>query len=194
VRKIPGETLTEAEQQPAHKKLPAWIVVLAFVLLGGFLTLVSVGYGMSKTDPVGIGYPLPDIELTTFDNKVIRSVDFQNKVVVLNFWASWCQPCEQEAAGLEQAWQTYKPRGDVVFLGVDYVDTESEALIYLKKFGVTYPNGSDLRTIISNKFRIRGVPETYIFDRKGNLAYFKIGPFSSTAEIFQAVDPLLKQE
>jgi cytochrome c biogenesis protein CcmG, thiol:disulfide interchange protein DsbE len=182
------------DQRPARKKLPAWLIVLAFSILAGFLALVSIGYGMSKSDPIGIGHPLPDIELVTFDQKVIHSADLKNKVVVLNFWASWCQPCEQEAAGLEQAWQRYKSNGDVVFLGVDYVDTESAALMYLKKFGITYPNGPDLRSAISYKFHTRGVPETYIFGRNGSLAYFKIGPFTTTDEIYHAVDALLKQE
>ena len=67
---------------------------------------------------VEVGAPAPDFVLTTFDDQEINSEDLQGKVVVLNFWASWCKPCEQEAADLETAWQYYKPRGDVVFLGL----------------------------------------------------------------------------
>jgi len=112
-------------------------------------------------------------------------------VIVVNFWASWCKPCEQEAFELEEAWQFYKPRGDVVFLGVDYVDTEPEAKAFIQQFGLTYPNGPDLRTRISQMFRIQGVPETYIIDREGRLAFVKKGPFLSVNEIRGAVDPLL---
>ena len=72
------------------------------------------------------------------------------------------------------------------------MDTEPEALRYLKQFKVSYPNGPDLRTSISQMFRIRGVPETYIIDRTGKLAYIKIGPFISMDEIITAVDPLLE--
>ena len=85
----------------------------------------------------------------------------------------------------------YRERGDVVFLGVDYVDTEPEARAYLEKFAISYPNGPDLRTTISQLFRIRGVPETYIIDREGRLAYQKIGPFTSLAEIQAAVESVL---
>ena len=92
---------------------------------------------------------------------------------------------------MEQAWRLYEPSGQVVFLGVDYVDTEPEAMGYLNKFDITYPNGPDLRTDISQLFRIRGVPETYIIDRQGKLAVVKIGPFVSLPEIRDAIDGLL---
>ena len=92
---------------------------------------------------------------------------------------------------MEEAWRKYQPRGDVVFLGIDYVDTEPEAKAYLEKFDVTYPNGPDLRTSISQAFRIRGVPETYIIGKDGILAHAQIGPFSSLAQIYAVIDPHL---
>ncbi len=166
--------------------LAAWVGVFAL------LALLAFGLLRNQEGPVSVGEEVPDFTLTTFDGDQIRSDDLKGKVVVLNFWASWCKPCEQEAAELETAWRNYQPRGDVVFLGVDYVDTETEALAYLEKFDVTYPNGPDLRTKISQAFRIRGVPETYIIDRDGKLAAFKISPFLSLAEIQSMVDPLLE--
>ena len=92
---------------------------------------------------------------------------------------------------MEEAWKYYQPGGRVVFLGVDYVDTEPEARIFLKKFGNTYPNGPDMGTRISQMFRIKGVPETYIIDTNGILGYVKIGPFLSMNEINAMIDPLL---
>ncbi len=123
-----------------------------------------------------------------FDGNVIHTADLTGKVILVNFWASWCNPCEEEAAELEQAWRLYRDSGDVVFLGVDYVDTEAEAKAYLAKFDITYPNGPDLRTQISQLFRIRGVPETYIINREGKLVFVKIGPFASLGEIQQAIE------
>jgi len=109
----------------------------------------------------------------------------------LNFWASWCKPCEQEAADLETAWRFYKPGGEVVFLGINWTDTPPAAQGYLTRFDITYPNGPDLGTRIGDRFRITGVPETYIVDRDGLLAYKKIAPFISVEEIQSAIDPLL---
>ena len=76
---------------------------------------------------------------------------------------------------------------------MDYVDTETEAMGYLEKFDITYPNGPDLRTAISQIFRISGVPETYIIDRDGKLASRKIGPFVSISEITSMIDSALNQ-
>lgn len=165
--------------------LVAWIAVL------GLLGLLAVGLLRTQEGPVSVGQTPPDFTLTTFDGDQIALKDLAGKVVVVNFWASWCKPCEEEAADLETAWRIYQPRGDVVFLGIGYIDTEPEAMAYLEKFDVTYPNGPDLRTRISQAYRIRGVPETYIIDKDGKLAAFKISPFLSLKEIQGMIDPLL---
>ncbi|MFC1922817.1 TlpA family protein disulfide reductase [Chloroflexota bacterium] len=165
--------------------LVAWIAVFAL------LALMAVGLLRNQEGPVTVGEIAPEFTLNTFDGEQISLNDLDGKVVVLNFWASWCKPCEEEAAELETAWRIYQPRGDVVFLGVDYVDTETEANNYLEKFDVTYPNGPDLRTQISQAYRIRGVPETYIIGKDGKLAAFKISPFISLGEIQGMIDPLL---
>ena len=94
---------------------------------------------------------------------------------------------------MEAAWRAYQDNPDVLFVGADYVDTEPEARGYLKKFDITYPNGPDLGTRISQMFRIKGVPETYFIDRDGKLAYVQIGPFASESEIHAIIDPLLKK-
>jgi cytochrome c biogenesis protein CcmG/thiol:disulfide interchange protein DsbE len=183
--------LTDQIQEKEKRKLPNWVVGLTFVLLIAFLALIGMGLRRAQSGPITIGQRVPAFTLTSFDGQTFDTGNMAGKVIVVNFWASWCKPCEQEAAELEAAWQVYRPGGEVVFLGVDYVDTEPEALGFLAKFGITYPNGPDLRTRISQMFRIQGVPETYIIDREGKLAFVKKGPFQSQAEIHMAVDSLL---
>ena len=183
---------TEGKAMPARRGLPTWVVVIAFIILLAFLTLLGLGLRRVQSGPIRIGQNVPAFMLTTFDGKTINSADLGGKVIVLNFWASWCKPCEQEAAELEQAWQMYKPGSKVVFLGADYVDTEPEARAYLKKFNITYPNAPDLGTKVSQMFRIQGVPETYFINTKGELAYVKIGPFTSVDEIKSVLDGLLQ--
>jgi len=172
-------------------RLPGWVITLAFVVLFGFLALIAWGLRRSQQGPITLNQKVPPFTLTTFDGQTINTADHAGKLVVVNFWASWCNPCEQEAADLERAWQVYKDSGRVVFLGVDYVDTEPEARAYLAKFAITYPNGPDLRTSISQMFRIRGVPETYIIGPDGTLKYQKIGPFTDLQEIQSVIDGLL---
>jgi len=173
------------EQAPPRPR--RWGVILVWGLLLGLLAILGLGLIRSQQGPVGVGAMVPDFTLTTFDGEEIDIRDLRGQVVVINFWASWCKPCEQEAAELEQAYQLYRDQ-DVAFLGVDYVDTDREALAYLEKFGITYPNGPDLGTRISQAFRIRGVPETYLVGPDGRLAAIKIGPYQSLEEIVSQVE------
>ncbi len=175
-----------------RRQLPFWVYLVAFVVLLGFLGLIAWGLKVSQAGPITIGQQVPAFNFLAFDGQKLNTGGLAGKVIVVNFWASWCKPCEQEAADLEASWKYYQPGGQVVFLGVDYVDTEPEARAYLRKFAITYPNGPDLRTTISQLFHIRGVPETYFIDRNGKLAFVQIGPFNSAAEIQAQVDRLLQ--
>ncbi len=81
---------------------------VSFAGLLAFLALIAWGLRQNQAGPIAIGEKAPAFSLTTFDGKVLKTADYSGKVVVINFWASWCQPCEQEAPALEQAWQVYK--------------------------------------------------------------------------------------
>ncbi len=139
----------------------AIVVILAlFVVLGA--RMMAVG------QPALANGSAPAFELHTFDGKTLTLADLHGKPVVLNFWASWCQPCRQEAPILQAAWEQYRTQG-VMVIGVDYVDTEPEAKKYLDEFKITYPNGPDLRSMVSQAYRTTGVPETYFITRDGKL-------------------------
>jgi cytochrome c biogenesis protein CcmG/thiol:disulfide interchange protein DsbE len=173
------------------RKFPVTAMIIALLFLGGFLAFLYFGLERTYQGPVTVGQKVKPFALQTFDGEIINTSEQENKVILVNFWASWCKPCESEAAFLQQAWQHYQPGGEVLFLGVDYVDTEPEAKASLAKFGITFPNGPDLGTRISQEFRIRGVPETYIIKKDGTLAYIQVGPFSSLKDIQGKIDPLL---
>jgi cytochrome c biogenesis protein CcmG/thiol:disulfide interchange protein DsbE len=179
------------ENQTAESSGPQWGRILAWVGLLALLGLVGFGLLRTQQGPLKEGVQAPDFLLTTYDGKQIASQDLRGKVVVLNFWASWCKPCEQEAADLETAWRYYQPGGEVVFLGVAYTDTPTESQKYLSKFGITYPNGDDLRTLISDAYRIRGVPETFIIGRDGKIARIQIGPYMSLSQIQADIETAL---
>lgn len=140
----------------------------------GLLALLAWGLVQVQAGPRSQG-PAPDFTLTTFDGAQVTLSELRGQVVVINFWASWCPPCREEAAYLEATWRAYRDRG-VVFIGVDYVDTEAEALAYIAEFDITYPNGPDIGTRISQAYRIQGVPETFYVGKDGSLRGVKIGP------------------
>jgi cytochrome c biogenesis protein CcmG/thiol:disulfide interchange protein DsbE len=183
---------------PARHGVPLWAQILVWGVLVGLLVIVAITLNRSQQGTVQPGDKLGNFEMTMFKGYELNGQAQTNlsslngKVVMINFWASWCKPCEQEAADLRTAWQYYKDSGQVVFIGMDYVDTEPEARAYLEKFGITYPNGPDLGTKVSQLFRIKGVPETYFIDRTGVLRYAQVGPLTSVDEIKSIIDPLLK--
>jgi len=188
-------TQSTPENSPLKKRgVPLWVQVLVWAGLIGLLGLVALGLNRSQQGTVQVGDKAPDFTLTNFSGyeydgaSQVKLSGLKDKIVVVNFWASWCKPCEQEAADLEAAWREYQPDGKVVFLGVDYVDTEPEARGYLEQFGITFPNGADLGTRISQAFRIKGVPETYIVDGNGVIQYIQVGPFQSVDEIKSVVE------
>jgi cytochrome c biogenesis protein CcmG/thiol:disulfide interchange protein DsbE len=181
----------ENQLETNHSSRPRrWGVIFAWVLVLGLLGLLGLGLVRAQQGSLGVGSRVPDFTLTTFEGEQIHITDLRGKVVLLNFWASWCKTCELEARELEQVYQMYKDRG-VIFLGIDYVDAETEALAYLERYGITYPNGPDMGTRISQAFRVVGVTETYLVDPEGLIAEVMIGPYTSVEMIVDDLENVL---
>lgn len=165
----------------------SWNSVITVALILFFLVLLTLGLLQTNRGPLEVGEPAPDFVLHTFTGDQFDTSELRGQVILVNVWASWCTTCVYEAEDLEQAYQMYQDQG-VVFLGVDWSDTETKALEYLQRFGITYPNGTDLAGRIYKDYRVRGVPETFIIDPQGNLSSMKIGAYTSLDEIVRAIE------
>jgi len=195
-----AKNLTNSPVAP-RRGLPLWekILFAVFIVFGIALYLVvGVGIFRAQHPIMSIGSKVPDFTLKLFDGysfqgaNQVNLASLRGKVVVVNFWASWCVTCADESPVMEAAWNYYQPNDQVVFLGVDYTDVDSKALQFLSKFNITYPNGPDLGTRITPIFNSNiAMPETYIVDQQGILRSEQIGPYQSLAQIRSAVDPLI---
>jgi cytochrome c biogenesis protein CcmG/thiol:disulfide interchange protein DsbE len=100
--------------------------------------------------------------------------DFPGQVTVLNFWASWCTACREEAPTLESLWRSFGARG-VQFLGIDHNDSRGAALAFQREFSITYPSVSDPAGRLAGEFGVVGLPTTFVLDQHGRIRYEVVG-------------------
>jgi cytochrome c biogenesis protein CcmG/thiol:disulfide interchange protein DsbE len=153
--------------------LPAALAAASgFVVVG---LLVLLWWGLQQKEIAGakvVNVPFtnaPNFSLGLFDGSTFTLSDAlaSGQPVVVNFWASWCGPCADEAAVLQDA--ARRTAGQVTFVGVNVQDTDADAQAFMQKYGVSYPNGSGNAGPISIQYGMRGVPETYFIAPDGRL-------------------------
>jgi thiol-disulfide isomerase/thioredoxin len=153
----------------------ALLAVLLLVVPGGGTSGATYVDGSGRAVLYTAGHrPLaPDFTGTTLTGSRLSFSSYRGRVVVLNFWGSWCGPCREEAPALAVAAQQYRPSG-VAFLGVDVRDTTASAQAFTHDFGVSYPSVSDASSAITLDFTavvpIAGTPTTLVIDRAGRIA------------------------
>lgn len=128
-----------------------------------------------------------DLELFAGGTLTLDQLD--GKIVMVDFWASWCPPCRQEAPALAQVYREYQAKG-VEFVGIDIWDRAEDAIKYVDRYGITYPNGLDDKGTIAIDYGVRGIPEKFFIDRNGVLVQKFVGPMDE-AELKQVLDEML---
>lgn len=160
---------------PRHGSIQRVGQVVALVgvaaLLGLLVWRVAFKDTTGAADELAAG-KLVDAPAFTLDrldaNGRLALADLRGKAVVVNFWASWCIPCREEAAVLQKTYERYRDQGLVV-LGVDVNDFKADARRFMKRYGVTYPVVYDGKGSTVGKWGVRGFPETFFVDRTGTL-------------------------
>jgi cytochrome c biogenesis protein CcmG/thiol:disulfide interchange protein DsbE len=161
------------------------VVLALLVILAVRLARGDQSLGEVKLHP----YSAPEFSLTLFDGSRFSLDEERGKIVVVNFWASWCVPCRDEAPGLENVWQQYKDRG-VVLVGVDIKDTPDAAQSFLERYIATYPSGFDGKKEIYIDYGVYGLPETFVVDPQGMVVRHVIGPVTES-QLHAWLDPLV---
>ena len=142
-------------------------------LLALILTQLLTPAPNAASDPL-VGHPAPNFSLAMLrpdsGKSALSLSNFKGKPVVLNFWASWCEPCKEEIPLLESTWKHVQAQGkDVVFLGIDYQDTNNNSLSFLQSNNITYQTVVDADGSVSTKYGVASLPDTIFINRDGTV-------------------------
>lgn len=164
--------------------------VIAVVAVLAVVGLLAFGLLSKGSSGVALGEPAPQTVLPRLDGPGTESLaDYRGQWVLVNFWASWCEPCRAEAPALDQ-FQREHGGEDFTVLGIDTRDLSGDGLAFVREFGVEYPQLRDGDNSMGDDFGTTGVPETYLIDPQGKVRLVAKGPVST--EYLQAeVEPLL---
>jgi cytochrome c biogenesis protein CcmG/thiol:disulfide interchange protein DsbE len=156
------------------------LVAVLLVLLGWKMVTAARGQNLGSAVTAGRSPAAPEFELPRLGGKgTLRLSSLRGKVVVVNFWASWCAPCKDEAPLLERAWRRWRARG-VVILGVNAQDFTSDARAFVRRYGLTYPSVHDAAGETLERYGVTGFPETWFVNREGRLVAERVqGPLTA---------------
>ena len=175
-----------------RKRSRAVVVLTAAAILA--LVFGIVWMQSSKYEPLTVGKVAPDFDLPELEDTYVRLSDFRGKVVFLNFWATWCKPCREEMPSMEVLYRNFKQDGLVVLaVSIDRVTTKQEIPPFVKSLNLTFPVLIDSWGQTDKRYKLMGVPETYIIDQQGILREKVIGPRDWTRlDNLEMVTALLK--
>ena len=184
----PGNVAPRAASvRPRRLILAAWLVAGIAALIA-FLT-VNVARPAGPVDTPIVGRPAPAFDLETLDGGRLSLADLRGSAVVLNFWASWCIPCREEAPLLTAANATYGPRG-VYVIGVVYQDNADNAGDFMRRYGQTYPGLLDPNGRTAIDYGVFGIPETFFIDASGVVRSRQVGALTED-ELRQKIEAIV---
>ena len=169
------------------KKLTTLTLVLMLVF-----TLAVSG---AQADPEAMyGLPFPDLSILTIDGETFTLSESlkTHDLVLINFWATWCPPCRMEFPFLQEAWEKYADRVDVIAMSIEKTDTLKVLKNFAKENGLTFNIGRDENNLL-DKMRGDAIPTTLIVDRDGKVVYVEVGAMTSVKDFTDLFDSLLNE-
>jgi cytochrome c biogenesis protein CcmG/thiol:disulfide interchange protein DsbE len=144
---------------------------------------------VASPDVAEAGDPAPDFALPTLDGEQVRLSDLRGRPVVVNFWASWCNPCREEFPLLAGALDEHET-AELAVVGVTYRDIESDSRAFVDEFGASWPQAVDEDTEVARAYGVRAIPQTFFIDRDGTIAARVFG-FSSERALEEPLATIL---
>jgi cytochrome c biogenesis protein CcmG, thiol:disulfide interchange protein DsbE len=178
------------QEKPKSEEKPFLSPATIFLIVAVVIFVIVMGIALfrqNQTRPV-VGDAAPGFQVTGYDGQIYRSEDLLGQIVIVNFWANWCAPCHAEAPGLEQIHREYADEG-VLMLGVNWLDIESQAMSFINRYELSYPNAPDTGELLYNAFRVQAMPETFVIGRDGRIAAVYIGAvgYDNLAELLNGL-------
>ncbi len=161
------------------------------LLLGIVAMLASCGVAAVGNGPPQVGSPAPTFTLPLLAGGEFDLADHQGSVVVVNFWASWCGPCEEETPRLQRWHETYQDAG-LMLVGVDVLERDSREAVeaFVQKYGVSYPVPLDAEGAVARQWLAQQLPRSYVIDRAGIVRFARIGELTDR-DFENHIQPLL---
>ena len=198
--------MNEIEENTENLSLPAddgWTAKEVGVAVAIFVIIIAVAVGAfffwqaRKTPPVEEGSAAPDFTLPLMNGGEVNLSDYRGKVVLLNIWATWCNPCREEMPSMQQFYQNMKGKPFEILAAS--IDTRGSTDVdpFVKQLGLTFPILLDSDKKVNNLYQATGVPETFIIDKNGIVRDHTLGPVnwtSSQAPENQLIQHLLQTQ
>jgi len=175
-------------------KKTANVALLGLVLAAGAWTLVPVpgAWSMGSRVPA-VGMQAEDFRLTDLDGKSQSLSQYRGKIVLVNFWATWCKPCTTEMPAMQTVYDKLREKGFVV-LAVNELEDDAKVRAHIKQYGHTFPVLMDRDNKVANQFGVFGLPVSVFIDREGRIREYIKGGLLTEEKIDDTVARIQKQE
>ena len=163
-----GDTQTSERAMSMSKwliMLPLWLAMAA---------AVAAGRSDQTLTPIADRPPAPDLDLPDLEGARHRMSDYRGKVVIVNFWATWCPPCREEMPSMQRAYEQLREDG-IQMLAVNVGEDEDTVFAFTADYPVEFPLLLDLDSATIQSWPVKGLPTTFVVDPQGRLAYRAIG-------------------
>ncbi len=166
------------------------LIVIGVVVLNGLLNQNATDTQITVV-PAKVNFPAPKLSLNNLDGELVSLAQYQQEIVLVNNWATWCPPCKEEMPILVDYYKNHLKQG-FVLIGIEAGDPADQVEKFVKEYGISFPVLLDPDTKALIAFENESLPSSYVIDRKGNVILAWTGPISR-AMLEKYVTPLLEQ-